>query len=262
MKQILIAWMFCCIFCMWAFVPALAAMPAGQRVIKGIVTDAQTKESLIGASVTVKDLHTGSITGLDGSYRIGGLLSGRTVLVCSYIGYEPQEKEVNWDGSGELEVNFSLVPSTFAVKEVVVSARMNRETEGSARLTEKVSPNVLNIVSVRAIQASPDLTVANVLQRVSGVSVEKDGQGEGKYPVVRGMDKRYNYTLINGLKVSSPDDKNRYIPMDIFPADLLDNEPQVFTDIYDAVFSFHPVSEGRGCIANPNTYISREDILA
>lgn len=37
---------------MWAFVPALAAMPAGQRVIKGIVTDAQTKESLIGASVT------------------------------------------------------------------------------------------------------------------------------------------------------------------------------------------------------------------
>lgn len=50
--------------------------------------------------------------------------------------------------------------------------------------------------------------------------------------------------------------------MDIFPADLLDNEPQVFTDIYDAVFSFHPASEGRGCIANPNTYISREDILA
>lgn len=76
MKQILIAWMSCCIFCMWAFVLALAAMPAGQRVIKGIVTDAQTKESLIGASVTVKDLHTGSITGLDGSYRIGGLLSG------------------------------------------------------------------------------------------------------------------------------------------------------------------------------------------
>lgn len=57
-------------------------------------------------------------------------------------------------------------------------------------------------------------------------------------------------------------DKNRYIPMDIFPADLLDNEPQVFTDIYDAVFSFHPASEGRGSIANPNTYISREDILA
>lgn len=50
--------------------------------------------------------------------------------------------------------------------------------------------------------------------------------------------------------------------MDIFPADLLDNEPQVFTDIYDAVFSFHPASEGRGSIANPNTYISREDIQA
>jgi TonB-dependent receptor len=36
------------------------------------------------------------------------------------------------------------------------------------------------------------------------------------------MDKRYNYTLVNGIKIPSPDNKNRFIPLDIFPSELLD----------------------------------------
>ncbi len=29
-------------------------------------------------------------------------------------------------------------------------------------------------------------------------------------------------TLVNGVKIPSPDDKNRYIPLNIFPSDLMD----------------------------------------
>ena len=36
------------------------------------------------------------------------------------------------------------------------------------------------------------------------------------------MDKRYNYTLVNGIKIPSPDDKNRYVPLNMFPNDLMD----------------------------------------
>ena len=36
------------------------------------------------------------------------------------------------------------------------------------------------------------------------------------------MDKRYNYTLINGVKIPSPDNKNRFVPLDIFPSEMLD----------------------------------------
>src|ERR1700744_4915457 len=67
----------------------------------------------------------------------------------------------------------------------------------------------------------PDVTVANVLRRVSGVTVDRGDNGEGRYPVIRGMDKRYNYTLVNGIKIPSPDDKNRYVPMDMFPSEML-----------------------------------------
>src|SRR5437868_5505655 len=36
------------------------------------------------------------------------------------------------------------------------------------------------------------------------------------------MDPRYNTTLINGIKIPSPDNKQRYVPLDIFPADLVE----------------------------------------
>ena len=36
------------------------------------------------------------------------------------------------------------------------------------------------------------------------------------------MDKRYKYTLINGVKIPSPDNKNRFVPLDIFPSEMLD----------------------------------------
>ena len=36
------------------------------------------------------------------------------------------------------------------------------------------------------------------------------------------MDKRYNYILVNGVKIPSPDSKNRYVPLDIFPSDMLE----------------------------------------
>ena len=87
---------------------------------------------------------------------------------------------------------------------------------------EKKSLTVLNIVSANAIEASPDLNVSGILQRVSGVTIDKGSSGEGEYAVLRGMDKRYNYTLVNGVKIPSPDNKNRYVPLNIFPGELLD----------------------------------------
>jgi hypothetical protein len=79
----------------------------------------------------------------------------------------------------------------------------------------------MNIVSGKAIEISPDLTVANLVQRVSGISIERNSNGDGQYAIMRGMDKRYNYTLVNGIKIPSPDNKYRYVPLDIFPSELL-----------------------------------------
>jgi hypothetical protein len=57
---------------------------------------------------------------------------------------------------------------------------------------------------------------------MSGVIEERNSNGDGQYALLRGMDKRNNYTLVNGLKIPSPDNKNRFVPLDIFPSGLLD----------------------------------------
>ena len=102
-----------------------------------------------------------------------------------------------------------------------MQGRRDPEGENTARRIEQVAPSIVNVVSAQAIQISPDIQVANVLQRVSGVTLERGTNGDGRYAIVRGMDKRYNYTLVNGIKIPSPDPYNRYVPLDIFPADLL-----------------------------------------
>ncbi|HEX4851081.1 MAG TPA: TonB-dependent receptor plug domain-containing protein, partial [Puia sp.] len=62
---------------------------------------------------------------------------------------------------------------------------------------------------------------ANVLQRMSGLTIDRNGGGDEAYPIVRGLDPRYSNTLINGIKITSPDDKSRFVPLNVVPSDLL-----------------------------------------
>ncbi len=141
-------------------------------------------------------------------------------MVCSYISYETQEQNVNtlsgWD------VLFNMKPSAMNLEGVTIIAANPGRTEAGARGIEKQAMNVVNVMSAKAIELSPDITVANVIQRMSGVTVERNSSGEGQYAILRGMDKRYNYTLVNGVKIPSPDNKNRFVPLDIFPSEMLD----------------------------------------
>mgnify|MGYP000172852739 CR=1 FL=1 len=91
--------------------------------------------------------------------------------------------------------------------EVVVTGHREYRSDRSAIESVKNAGNVLNVMSQQSIQLSPDVNVASVLQRVSGVTMERDASGEASYAILRGMDKRYNYTLVNGVKIPSPDDK-------------------------------------------------------
>jgi TonB-dependent receptor len=187
--------------------------------VKGIVRDKETGEELIGATIIWKDKPArGTLSGMDGSFTLD-IPSEKGTLVCSYIGYQTAELSIETSGSALLIL---LQPVAQAIHEVVVYGQASGNTDTGVRNMEKLAPAVMNIVSAKAIEISPDITVANVIQRVSGVTVERNSSGDGQYAVLRGMDKRYNYTLINGVKIPSPDNKNRFVPLDIFPSELLD----------------------------------------
>ncbi|TVQ79374.1 MAG: TonB-dependent receptor [Flavobacteriales bacterium] len=189
--------------------------------LRGFITDHQG-EPLVGATVRiVEQSQFYAITGLDGSYIIKNLPNGQYKIEISYVGYQTQILDLTLKNR-ILEMNIALIYDNTLLNEITVMTKAVRGSEAEARIIERVSANTVNVVSAKAIELSPDISVANVIQRVSGLTLERNSAGDPQYAVVRGMDKRYNYTLVNGVKISSPDNQNRYIPLDIFPANLLE----------------------------------------
>ncbi len=205
-----------------ALLAAVASTSASAHTLDGLVKDNKTGEPLIGTVIRVKELpNVSTTTGLDGTFTLHELPDkGKFTLVISYMSYKTKELVV--DVAKKDKVDIPLDEDAKQLGEVVVTGHKEYHSDRSAIDLEKTAGNVLNVMSQQSIQLSPDVNVASVLQRVSGVTMERDASGEASYAILRGMDKRYNYTLVNGVKIPSPDDKNRYIPLNIFPSDLMD----------------------------------------
>jgi TonB-dependent receptor len=197
----------------------LAGAPAAEAAVTGVVQDAVTGEELVGATIALKGAPSkGAMSGLNGGFAIGNTPQSG-VLVCRYLGYEAAEVAF---GKPDATLTIRLEPVQRMMDEVVVYGSAANNTEVGARNAERISASVMNVVSAKAIELSPDVTAANVVQRVSGVTVERSSSGDGQYAILRGMDKRYSYTLVNSVKAPSPDNKHRFVPLDIFPSELLD----------------------------------------
>jgi len=200
------------------------ATPAMAGQFKGAVKDTKTSETVIGAIVVIAGSHLNTTTDFDGNFRLNDLPQGHYNAFVTYIGYKRTDTfsfEMPSDTT-VIEHDFRMESTEHELKAVVVSGKLNTESDQFARKTEENAANLVNIMSARAIQISPDITVANVMQRISGISLERSNNGDGRYAIIRGMDKRYTYTMIDGVKIPSPDNKNRFVPLDIFPADIME----------------------------------------
>jgi TonB-dependent receptor len=191
--------------------------------IKGHVYDQKTGEALVGASVKLENTGAVTLTGLDGSFEFKKVTPGPSTIRVTYISYQTYSKQIIILAEDNPSLKIYLQDAADNnLSEITIASKRDGSAENTARRIEQKSLQVMNVVSGRAMEISPDLTVANVIQRVSGVSVERNSNGDGQYAILRGMDKRYNYTLVNGIKIPSPDNKFRYVPLDIFPTELLE----------------------------------------
>ena len=207
--------------CLAVFIFSSSIVFAG--TLKGKLTEAASGEPALGVVVMLEGTGFQDVSGLDGSFTIRNVKKGTYKLIVRHISYAIVQKEFSI--SEDEVVNFEMALETaedLKLNEISVVGKRDGAADQTARSMERNADQVMNIVSGKTIQISPDLTVANVIQRVSGVTLERNSNGDGQHAILRGMDKRYNYTLVNGVKIPSPDNKYRYVPLDIFPSDLLD----------------------------------------
>ena len=193
-----------------------------QAQVSGLVSDSASGEKLKDAIV---NLHNNKndykvLTDANGKFNFNSVVAGSYKLNVTYEGYQKISKQVTIL-SGSNNVDIALNQNINTLASVSVFSSVNAENESSSRLSEKNANNITNVISAQAMQHSPDINAANVLQRMSGITLQKNSGASEAYAIIRGLEPRYSNTLINGVKITSPDEKSRYISLDIVPSDLL-----------------------------------------
>lgn len=210
---------FYCIYFFFLFM--FLAFESSAQSFSGDVTDAITGEPVGGAIISFREKRRQIFVQLDGRFSIKNLTPGPLTFEVTSLNYVSFSSSILIESGKDFRLAIKLIPLSKELEAVYLTGS-NTGTDRNIRLLEKNSNQLVNIVSAKNMQLLPDITVANVLQRVSGVTIEKSGSGEARYPIIRGMEKRYINTLVNGIKIPSPDNKNRFIPLDIFPSEVLE----------------------------------------
>ncbi|MEP1086604.1 carboxypeptidase-like regulatory domain-containing protein [Algoriphagus sp.] len=133
-----------------------------QTTISGTVTDADTKETLVGVNILVKGKVIGTISDLSGNFSLNVSQEPPLTLIFSMIGYSSQEIEITNTKTSNLKVELS--EQTMLGQEVVVSA---------SRVEESIlkSPVSIEKMDILAIRETPADTYYKGIANLKGVDV-------------------------------------------------------------------------------------------
>lgn len=191
-------------------------MPA-PGLIRGRILDDQFNDVLPGASIIQKGTNNGTTSDLNGEFLLR-VPSGQIEIAISYIGYSKFETSVNVPENGTAEVEYKLTSDVTELRDVIITGALYGQQK--ALNQQKTSDNIKNVISADQIGRFPDPNVAEALQRVPAVNIERD-QGEGRYVLVRGLAPQFTNVSINGEQIPSPEAGVRYVALDAVPADQL-----------------------------------------
>ena len=166
---------------------------AVEKTISGIVTDESTNEPLPGVNILAKGTSTGTVTDVEGNYRLT-VGDEVTALVFSSIGYETVEEII----SGRNAINMALAPDIQSLSEVVV---VGYGTQKKLNLTGAVSA-----IQSEDLQNRPITSASQALQGMQGVYINQVGGQPGNDAAtirVRGVGTLNNnnpLVLVNGIE--------------------------------------------------------------
>lgn len=132
-----------------------------QTTISGTVTDADTKETLVGVNIIVKGKVIGTITDLSGKFTLNVNQAPPFTLVFSMVGYNSKEVEVT---GGMSNLTVELAESSIMGQEVVISASRVEESI----MKSPVSVEKMDIIAIREV---PQASFYDALNNMKGVEM-------------------------------------------------------------------------------------------
>lgn len=144
--------------------------------VTGTVTDDADGQPLIGVNILVEGSATGTVTDLDGSYRLS--VPADATLVFSYTGYTPETVAVN----GRNTIDLTLTAGTRLDEVVVTALGISREKKALGYAVQELDGDDL--------AATQESNLVNSLQgKVAGVLINSSSgaPGAGSNIVIRGI---------------------------------------------------------------------------
>ena len=184
--------------------------------IKGRITDS-SKQTLPGATVIVKSIHTGVTSDANGYYTLSNLRPGIYDVKVSYVGYTPKIIKIKVINGKTLEENITLDEGATLHEINIIGAFSGQRR---ALQQQKSKMGIVNVVSADQVGKFPDSNIGDALKRISGVNVQYD-QGEARYGQVRGTSADYTSVTIDGDRLPSASGDTRNIQLDLIPADMV-----------------------------------------
>jgi len=140
------------LFCLLC--PAAALAQYGS--ITGVVTSAESKKPIAGASVFLSNSSVGTASRDNGAFTLANVRPGQYTLVVSILGFQDYDKTV-LVGPEPMKVDVEMTPKPLELREVVISSpadwKKNYEefrknfigVDENARLCEVQNPHILNL---------------------------------------------------------------------------------------------------------------------
>ncbi|QZE13005.1 SusC/RagA family TonB-linked outer membrane protein [Halosquirtibacter laminarini] len=149
-----------------------------KKVIKGVVTDKETGETIIGATVMVPGTSIGTVTNFEGEFTLKVNADARQLRI-SYLGYQEQIIEY----TGQKVLNIALANDTQNIDEVVVTAL------GIKRESKKLGYAMTEVKGEEVAQSNTVNPVSALQGKSAGVSVSgSDGGAFGATKIqIRGV---------------------------------------------------------------------------
>ncbi|WP_161889395.1 TonB-dependent receptor [Pontibacter russatus] len=154
--------------------------------LSGKVLDHDSRATLVGATVSIPQLHQASIADEYGNYHFHHLCQGTYTLQVTYVGYEPESYTFRLTASSVRDLQLHASPQTLNTVEVSGN-RLQEQAQSSQTLTGQ------------ELEETRGLSLAGSLKGIPGVSTIQTGPTISK-PVIHGMHSNRVLLLNNGVR--------------------------------------------------------------
>lgn len=186
--------------------------------IAGTITSSEDGSPVVGARVFVRGRQDEAITGEDGTFVLE-IPEGTWELSVVSGSFAAQTiPDVQVAAEQETAFAVSLVPAGLALDDFTVRAPAITGNTAALLDERRESTAVADVLGAEQMSRAGDSSAASALRRVTGLTLVG-----GRFIFVRGLGERYSQTLLNGAMLPSPEPERRVIPLDLFPAMVLDS---------------------------------------